>query len=78
MQSKKGISLIVLVITIIVMIILAAAIIISLNNTGIIGNANKAKNESDLANIKTAADLEYSEYILDKVYYQKVLHLGTI
>ena len=73
MQSKKGISLIVLVITIIVMIILAAAIIISLNNTGIIGNANKAKNESDLANIKTAADLEYSEYILDK----SVLPEGT-
>ena len=73
MQNKKGISLIVLVITIIVMIILAAAIIISLNNTGIIGNANKAKNESDLANIKTAADLEYSEYILDK----SVLPEGT-
>ena len=73
MQNKKGISLIVLVITIIVMIILAAAIIISLNNTGIIGNANKAKDESNLANIKTAADLEYSEYILDK----SVLPEGT-
>ena len=73
MQNKKGISLIVLVITIIVMIILAAAIIISLNNTGIIGNANKAKDESNFANIKTAADLEYSEYILDK----SVLPEGT-
>ena len=72
-MKRQGISLIVLVITIIVMIILAAAIIISLNNTGIIGNANKAKNESDLANIKTAADLEYSEYILDK----SVLPEGT-
>ena len=72
-MKKRGISLIVLVITIIVMIILAAAIIISLNNTGIIGNANKAKNESDFANIKTAADLEYSEYILDK----SVLPEGT-
>ena len=38
---KKGISLIVLVITIIVMIILAAAVVISLNNTGII-NKNAA------------------------------------
>ena len=73
MQSKKGISLIVLVITIIVMIILAAAIIISLNNTGIIGNANKAKEESNLANIKTAADLIYSDYILD----ESVLPDGT-
>ena len=72
-MKKRGISLIVLVITIIVMIILAAAIIISLNNTGIIGNANKAKDESDLANIKTAADLIYSDYILD----ESVLPVGT-
>lgn len=41
-QGKKGISLIVLVITIIVMIILSAAIIISLSGNGIIENANKA------------------------------------
>ena len=48
------------------MIILAATIIISLNNSGIIDNANKAKEDSDLANIKTAADLIYSDYILNK------------
>ena len=65
-KQKSGISLIVLVITIIVMIILAAAIIISLNNAGIIENAGKAKEESNLANIKTAADLIYSGYILDE------------
>ena len=46
-MKNKGISLIVLVITIIVMIILAAAIIISLNNTGIIENANKAVDETN-------------------------------
>ena len=39
--NKRGISLIVLVITIIVMIILAAAIILSLNSAGIIGKANQ-------------------------------------
>ena len=50
MKSKRGISLIVLVITIIVMIILAAAIILSLNNAGIIGNANKAVQETNVAN----------------------------
>jgi len=66
MQKKKGISLIVLVITIIVMIILAAAIILSLNNAGIIGNANKAVNDSNIANIKSAADLAYAEYLIDK------------
>ena len=42
MQKKKGISLIVLVITIIVMIILAGTIILSLNNNGIIEKANEA------------------------------------
>ena len=66
MKKKKGISLIVLVITIIVMIILAAAIILSLNNAGIIGNANKAVDESNVDTIKTAADLAYSEYLVNK------------
>ena len=65
MQKKKGISLIVLVITIIVMIILAAAIILSLNNAGIIGNANKAVEMTNDKTIQTAADLKYSEYILN-------------
>lgn len=46
-MQKRGISLIVLVITIIVMIILAATIIISLNNTGIIDNASMAKDMTD-------------------------------
>ena len=48
---KKGISLIVLVITIIVMIILAAAIILSLNNAGIIGNANQAVFKQNVKNV---------------------------
>ena len=42
-NKRRGISLIVLVITIIVMIILAAAIILSLSNSGIISKATKAK-----------------------------------
>ena len=53
MIKKNGVSLIILVITIIVMIILAAAIIISLNNTGIIGEANKATIKQNLNNYKT-------------------------
>ena len=62
--NKRGISLIVLVITIIVMIILAAAIILSLNSGGIIGKANKGKSDSDRASLKEAATLEYGEYEL--------------
>lgn len=58
---KKGISLIVLVITIIVMIIIAGAIIISLNSSNVIAQANKAVTESDLANAQNAAMLAYAE-----------------
>ena len=64
--KKSGISLIVLVITIIVMIILAAAIILSLNSSNIVGKAQEAKTSSDTANIKHAATVAYSEYVLDK------------
>ena len=60
-MQKKGISLIVLVITIIVMIILAAAIIISLNNTGIIGNANKAVDETNEKTVQEIANLAWGE-----------------
>ena len=63
-KQKKGISLIVLVITIIIMIILAAAIILSLNASGVISRANKAKSDSDLSNKKHAATLALSEYSL--------------
>ena len=65
-KQKKGISLIVLVITIIVMIILAAAIILSLNSSGIIGKANKAKEESDRANLLEAANVAAVEWELEE------------
>ena len=65
-KQKKGISLIVLVITIIVMIILAAAIILSLNSSGIIGKANEATKQSNLANKKEAASIALAEYELKK------------
>ena len=64
-MQKKGISLIVLVITIIVMIILAAAIIISLNNTGIIGNANKAVDETNEKTVQEIANLAWGEAYAD-------------
>ena len=63
-KLKGGISLIVLVITIIVMIILAAAIILSLSNSGIIGKANKAKTESDKANLKEYVNTLQAEWEL--------------
>ena len=51
---KKGISLIVLVITIIVMIIIAASVVITLTNTGITNKANEAV---DLTNEKQVQNL---------------------
>lgn len=47
---KKGISLIVLVITIIVMIIIAGAIILSLSNSNVTQRANEATLSSDRGN----------------------------
>ena len=63
-KNKSGISLIVLVITIIVMIILATAIILSLSNSGIIGKANKAKTDSDTANLKEYVNTLRAEWEL--------------
>ena len=63
-KQKKGISLIVLVITIIVMIILATAIILALNGSGIIGKAGEAREASDNASKKQAAILKLAEYEL--------------
>lgn len=64
--SKKGISLIVLVITIIVMIVLAAAIILSLSSSGIIGRANEAKSKTDVANAKQVVAMAQAEWQLDE------------
>lgn len=56
---KKGISLIVLVITIIVMIIIAGAIIISLNSSNVIDKANDAVTRTDVANLNDKLTLAY-------------------
>ncbi|MBR6640679.1 MAG: hypothetical protein IKL08_00585 [Clostridia bacterium] len=48
MRMKKGISLIVLVITIIIMVILAANVVITLSKTGIIDDANTARLKNDI------------------------------
>lgn len=64
-KQKKGISLIVLVITIIVMIILATAIILALNGSGIIGKAGEARTSSDLASVKEYVVTLKSEWLLE-------------
>lgn len=51
-KNKKGISLIVLIITIIVMIILSSAVIINLSDTDIINKTNGTVNNVEIANEK--------------------------
>ena len=64
MQKRKGISLIVLVITIIVMVILAGAIILTLNNNGIIQKASDAVEKTNLATVKELAQTKWAEAYL--------------
>ncbi|MBR6613671.1 MAG: leucine-rich repeat protein [Clostridia bacterium] len=61
MQNKKGISLIVLVITIIVMIILAASVVITLSNTGVIDRAGQAVDLTNEAAVQDLAALTWAD-----------------
>lgn len=57
MQNKKGISLIVLIITIIVMIIIAGVVIISLNNENSIAEAKKVAFQNEIASTQEALEI---------------------
>ena len=63
--NKQGVSLIVLVITIIVMIILAGVIILTLNNSGIIDQAQNAVDKTNLKEVQTLASLKWAEAYMD-------------
>ncbi|MBR6614048.1 MAG: type II secretion system protein [Clostridia bacterium] len=65
MQNKKGISLIVLVITIIVMIILAATVVITLSNTGVIDRAGQAVDLTNEAAVQDLAALTWADAYMD-------------
>ena len=58
MKEKKGISLIVLVVTIIVMTIIAGAVIISLTNDNIIDQATNATRKYNIAQLKEQINIE--------------------
>ena len=66
MKSKKGISLIVLVITIIVLAILAATVIVTITNSGIINKATDTVNLHDLSQVRSLASLAWSEALMDE------------
>ena len=74
---KKGISLIVLVITIIVMIVLAATVVISLSNTGIIDKASQAVNLTDEKQVQDLAALLWAEAYLDPAKKADIVNVVT-
>ena len=66
MKEKKGISLIVLIVTIIVMIIIAGAIILSLTETNIIDQAEVAVEKHNLSEMKSAASMAYADWLANE------------
>lgn len=69
MQKKKGISLIVLVMTIIVMIILASTIIISLNNNGVIEKSKEAVFKTNAKNYQQEISVYLSNILMSNPKY---------
>ncbi len=67
MISKKGISLIVLVITIIVMVILAGAVIITLENTNLIKHSKHATNSTNYAQEITRLEIIKNGILTDNL-----------
>jgi len=63
--NKRGISLIVLVITVIVLGILATAVIIRVGDTDIIDRANEAVDEYNLATYQEQLTLAYASWFAD-------------
>ena len=73
MQKKKGISLIVLVITIIVMIILAASVVITLNNTGVIDKASTAVDLTNESQVQDLAAIVWADAYMDDLRGQDLI-----
>ncbi len=74
---KKGISLIVLVITIIVMIILAASVVITLSNTGVIDKASHAVQLTDEKQVQDLAAMVWAEAYLDETKRADIVNVVT-
>lgn len=62
---KKGISLIVLVITIIVMIIIAGTTIITLSNSNVLSKSKEGRAKNDISLLKQQWQRAYSEALID-------------
>ena len=77
MNNKKGISLIVLVITILVMIILAGVVIVSLQDNNPIGKAKFAKTVDSIQSIRSAiSQYAATAQALDDTYVKMGVLVG--
>lgn len=75
-KNKKGISLIVLMITIIVMLILVSVIVLTFSNNNPIKNANEAKFKSDLSGFREELLATHSEKeIADSDYDRESINI---
>lgn len=63
--NKRGVSLIVLVITIIVLAILAATVIITITNVGLINSAGDSVDQHELSQLRDVAAVAWMEAVLD-------------
>ena len=71
LRNKKGISLIVLIITILVVLILTSVIVMSFDNNSPIGRANEAKFKSDLSTFRDELMATHTENSITNVDYSK-------
>ncbi len=78
MQRKKGISLIVLVITIIVMIILAGVVILTLRNDDVISDANKAVDLTNKNQVQQLAEVKWAHAYNNGVRTQEELRAAVL
>ena len=76
-MNKKGISLIVLVITIIVMIIIAAGIVITLSNTNVINRASQAVDLTNESSVQDFAALAWADAYMDNKRGQDLIDTVT-
>ena len=66
LNNKKGISLIVLIITIMVIVILSAAVLLNMTEDNPIDSAREAVNETNIAKLKEEANVIYSQWYKKK------------
>ena len=78
LANKRGISLIVLVITIIIMIIIAGAVILTLSGSGVITKSRLAKEGSDFAAIREAVELGKQNMLLTGEFDKNRINIPNI